>query len=175
MHRQDVKRVQVIDALDEATRPGAAGHLTVGQVMTPNPSCISANTTALDLVDLFHTREFRHPLVTDEKGHLVGVISDRDVLRCFGPDKHPQLEVLAGIRAADIMSTELVTVCPEQPLEHAVSMMLDFGISCLPVISGDRLVGILTATDIYIVSHLLLQSLPTMLSAQRAPMAQLSH
>jgi acetoin utilization protein AcuB len=163
--------MQVLDALDEAARQGKPGQLLIRDVMTANPDCISADTTALELVDLFHTREFRHPLVTDDAGRLVGVISDRDVLRCFGPEKHPKLEILAGIRADDIMSTELVTVCPDSPLEHAVNMMLDFGISCLPVVSKERLVGILTSTDIYIVSHLLLQSLPTVLSAQHAPLA----
>jgi CBS domain-containing protein len=141
--------------------------------MTASPRCISPDTTALELVDLFHTQEFRHPLVVNAAGHLIGVISDRDVLRCFGHERHPKVELLAGIRASEIMSTELVTVEPDAPLETAVSMMLDFGISCLPVVSNERLVGILTATDVYIVSHLLLQSLPTVLSAQHAPLPAL--
>src|SRR4051812_16454339 len=107
MHRLDVKRIQIIDAFEEASRAGHPGHLLVSHVMTPAPSCISPDTTVLDLVNLFHAREFRHPLVADENGRLVGVISDRDVLRCFGPDTHPKTEALAAIRAADIMSSEL--------------------------------------------------------------------
>ena len=57
------------------------------------------------------------------------------------------------------MSTDLLTVGPNTPLAEAVDVMIEHGISCLPVLAGDDLVGILTNTDLHVLLHLLLQSL----------------
>jgi CBS domain-containing protein len=127
--------------------------------MTANPSCISPEATLLELVKLFHAKEFRHPLVTDADANLVGVVSDRDVIRCFGPGRYPAEETLKGITAADIMSTDLVTISPEAPLEQAIELLCGYGINCLPVVSNAKLVGILTSTDLYVVLEMLLKTL----------------
>ena len=134
--------------------------------MTAAPTCISPNATVLELVQLFHDRQFRHPLVTDATGRLVGVISDRDVLRCLGPQRRPERSVLEGITAGEIMSTDLVTVSPSMPLERAVVLMSEQGISCLPVLAGGTLVGIVTNTDLHVVLQLLLQTLRQSLSEE---------
>ena len=157
MDRTDAKRQQVIEALADAVAPERHEGLTVSQVMTTAPSRIGPETTALELVKLFHAKQFRHLLVTDARDRLVGVISDRDVIRCLGPERHPERSVLAGITAARIMSTDLVTVGPNAPLERAVVLMIDEGISCLPVLAGETLVGILTNTDLHVVLRVLLQ------------------
>jgi CBS domain-containing protein len=137
---------------------GAVREISVAEAMTANPSCISPEATLLDLVKLFHAKEFRHPLVTDADGNLVGVVSDRDVIRCFGPGRYPAEDVLKGITAADIMSTDLVTISPDAPLEQAIELLCGYGINCLPVVSGAKLVGILTSTDLYVVLEMLLKS-----------------
>jgi CBS domain-containing protein len=136
--------------------------------MTGDPTCISPDATVLELVRLFHAKEFRHPLVSDADGNLLGVVSDRDVLRCFGPGRYPDSSVLEGVTAADIMSNDLVTIKPEAPLEQAIELLCGYGISCLPVVSGGKLVGILTSTDLYAVLETLLQSLRRSPSASAA-------
>ena len=107
-----------------------------------------AETSVLELVELFHAKHFRHVLVVDHEDKLVGVVSDRDVLRCFGFHEGPKRSILAGIRVQELMSTDLVTVRPETPLEQAVTLMVEEGISCLPVLNEAELVGILTNTDL---------------------------
>lgn len=154
MDRIDVKRLQVLDALGSKT----PALLTVGQVMTAGPSRITPDTTALELAKMFHAKRFRHLLVTDEKDKLIGVISDRDVIRCFGPTDTPDQAVLSSITAQQIMSSDLVTVGPNTPVERAVTLMIDQGISCLPVMADESLLGILTATDLHVVLHVLLQT-----------------
>lgn len=158
MDRLESKRNQVLEALGDAERWERQGGLTVGQVMTVEPSCISPDMNALELVKLFHAKQFRHLLVVQE-GHLAGVISDRDVIRCLGPEHSPQRDVLTRITAAEIMSTDLVTVGPETSLDKAAVMMLEEGISCLPVVSEGCLQGILTNTDLHVVLQILLQTL----------------
>jgi acetoin utilization protein AcuB len=159
MERFSQKRQQVATALREIAENLPGERLLVGKVMTRDPITISMDATVLQLVQLFHAKEFRHPLVTDHEGCLVGVVSDRDVIRCFGPDKYPQEDVLNSITTAEIMSTDLVTTSPETSLENAVELLFGYGINCLPVVSHGMLVGILTTTDLYLVLEGLLAGL----------------
>ena len=154
MDRINIKRNQLRATLstDKSDR------FCVAHVMTAEPSCILPETSVLELVELFHAKHFRHVLVVDHEGQLVGVVSDRDVLRCFGPQEGPKRSVLAGIRVEELMSTDLVTVRPETPLEQAVTLMMDEGISSLPVLNETELVGILTNTDLHVVLQVFLQS-----------------
>ncbi|MHC4401630.1 MAG: CBS domain-containing protein [Planctomycetota bacterium] len=159
MDRLDVKRAQVLEALTDRQFPDRNDELTVGQVMTAAPSCIRPETSALELARLLHSNRFRHLIVTEAGGRLLGVVSDRDVIRCFGPEQRPDRATLAKITAADIMSGDLVTAHPSTSLEQAVALMLAEGISCLPVLVDGTLVGILTNTDLHVVLQVLLQTL----------------
>ena len=138
MDRFSQIRQHVAAALREIAENLPGERLLVGKVMTREPITISMDATVLELVQLFHAKEFRHPLVTDHEGCLVGVVSDRDVIRCFGPEKYPQEDVLNSITTAEIMSTDLVTTSPETPLENAVELLFGYGINCLPVVSAGQ-------------------------------------
>jgi len=159
MDRTEIKRRQILAAFGNAQRADRGVGLNCGQVMTVSPSCVRLETPAIELVKLFHAKQFRHLLVTDEAERLVGVISDRDVIQYLGPTRHPDSSVLADIAAEKIMSTDLVTIGPGTSLERGVAIMLDYGISCLPVLADKVLVGILTNTDLHIALEVLLQTL----------------
>jgi acetoin utilization protein AcuB len=140
----------------------------VRDVMTPAPNCITSSTSVLDVVRMFHAKEFRHLLVTDSRGRLLGLVSDRDVLRIIGPDRQLDQDRLAEIPTLDIMSTDLITMTPDTSLSQATSEMLGNGISCLPVLADEKLVGILTGTDLQAVLEVLLEASQTALAAQPA-------
>ena len=154
MDRINIKRNQLRATLST----DKSGRFCVAHVMTTEPSCVQPETSVLELVELFHAKHFRHVLVVDHEDKLVGVVSDRDVLRCFGFHEGPKRSILAGIRVQELMSTDLVTVRPETPLEQAVTLMVEEGISCLPVLNEAELVGILTNTDLHVVLQVFLQS-----------------
>ncbi len=168
MNRVEQKRAKILSVLRDVDRWRAQGGLIVEQIMTPYPQCVPSSHSVLDVVKLFHANGHRHLLVTDRDApsRLVGVISDRDVLRCFGPDKYPNPERLAMITAAEIMSTDLITIGPDTPLHKAVTITVEHGISCLPVLADKALVGIVTDTDL----RLLLERLLPML--RESPAAQ---
>ena len=168
MQRLDVKRTQIADALQWCGGCSGQFRLRVGDVMTPSPVCVTSSTSVLDIVRMIHAKQFRHLLVTDHRGRLLGLVSDRDVLRCFGPGRYPDQEILAGIAAAEIMSSDLVTIRPETRLLDAATEMLAHGISCLPVLADDKIVGILTSTDLSAVLEVVLQTSDT---AQAEPSA----
>lgn len=153
-----IKQRQVDMALEHLGLGGSRGELLVAQVMTARPCCVSPDLTVLELIKLFHAKQFRHLLVTDADRRLVGVVSDRDVLRCMGYGRESNREDLEQIKARDVMSTDLVTISPVTTLDHATSIMLEQGISCLPVEDEGRVVGIVTNTDLHLVLRQLLRA-----------------
>jgi len=169
MDRLENKLQQVLTVVSAALRRGDGSSILVAQVMTASPSCVQLETSALELVRLFHSKGFRHLPVTDSRGRLVGIISDRDVLRAIGPGDGLDKDALAGIPAADLMSSDLVTIGPEQPLTSAVRLLLEHGISCLPVLTDGVLVGILTTTDLYVALQALLQAADSSPAAEFHP------
>ena len=160
MNRADIKRQLLIAVFQQAAKVGRLPAVTVGDVMTPSPLCVKPNLSALDLVHLFHEKRFRHMLVS-EQGRLVGIISDRDVVRLFGTHDAPEREYLEKITAGELMSTNLITVNATTTLIEAVGLIVDNGISCLPVVSGPEAIGILTSTDLYLSLEQLLLSVLT--------------
>jgi acetoin utilization protein AcuB len=160
MDRLDSKRIQVLGALERLWQRKSGQRLSAEQVMTRDPICVLPTSTLPELVEIFHDRHFRHLLVTDKEGKLRGVISDRDVLRMMGPGTAYK-EVLEGILAGEIMSTDLVTIEPGTTVTEAIASMIDHGISCLPVVEEGRLLGILTNTDLHVLLQMLLQTLRT--------------
>ncbi len=115
----------------------------------------------LDLVDdVMRLGRVRHfPIV--EKGRLVGVLSQRDLLAAAASSLL-QLEYgtarswLAKIPIAAVMSTTVHAVGPDRPLRDAVDMMLAEKIGCLPVVEDDQLLGLISETDcLRHLSHLL--------------------
>lgn len=160
MIRLDAKRIQVLGALEALWQHPGGRTIVTEQVMTAEPVCVSPEATLPELVEVFHSRHFRHLLVTDERGKLQGVISDRDVLRMMGPGTAYK-EVLEGILAREVMSTDLVTAGPRMPIADAIVTMVDHGISCLPIVAEGRLLGILTNTDLNVLLQMLLQTLRT--------------
>ena len=145
------KRQALQQFIDESAEISIPQAIRVADVMTPDPECLTIHATALDLVRRFHATGFRHLLLADEQNRLVGLISDRDVIRCYGVGNGPSADDLQRIRAADLMSSDLITVESTTPLDQVVDLMVDNGISSVPVVDDGQLVGILTNTDLFIV------------------------
>jgi len=148
MHRLAAKRHEIRRLFAGMADVSEPLELTVRQVMSARPHSVLPDTSVLDTVKLIKRFEVRHLLVTTESGHLIGMISDRDVVRCFGPERYPDEETLASIQACDIMSEDLITIGPQQPLQKGACLMLEYGVNSLPVVADGMPVGILTMTDL---------------------------
>jgi acetoin utilization protein AcuB len=124
----------------------------VESIMSENVHCILPEITLADLRDIFKQVPYHHLLVAQDK-HLLGVISDRDVLRMSSPyidtaDTTVQDQALLETVAQDIMSTTLITVKKDTLIDTAAILLLEHNISCLPVISmSNAIEGILTWKD----------------------------
>ncbi|ADB15666.1 CBS domain containing protein [Pirellula staleyi DSM 6068] len=164
MNRAQLKR-RVLHAVFQRTlSENRLQKLTAADIMTPGPTCVDPDATAMQLVELFDSKRFRHLLVT-QGTTLVGVISDRDIGRLFGMEESPERNYLAGITAGELMSEDLVVVDPTTPLSEAVRLIVDEGISCLPVVVAGQPVGVVTSTDLYLALEQLLSCIPALAAA----------
>ncbi len=115
--------------------------LSVRDVMSTDLVTVNPTEAARRAYELMRDRRIRHlPVVAD--GRLVGVLSDRDLRPILlSPG-------LAGARVGELMSENLTTISPDALVEDAASLLVVRKIGCLPVVDGDRLVGIVTETDL---------------------------
>jgi acetoin utilization protein AcuB len=125
----------------------------VHEVMTKHVVCVHMDET-LDVVrDLLSARRIHHVVVLEDN-RVVGIVSDRDVLRNLSPFMGTNSE--RTIDAATLrkhvhqfMTRNVQTVGADMLAVEAAKVLLERGISCVPVVSGSgSLVGILTTRDL---------------------------
>jgi acetoin utilization protein AcuB len=122
--------------------------LLVKDSMTREVIALSPGTTAAQALALCREERIRHlPILED--GRLVGIASDRD-LRSAAPalGDPGRAEALQNLQISDIMTRDVVTARPDDPIEEAANRMREKRIGCLPVVEDGDLVGILTSSDV---------------------------
>jgi acetoin utilization protein AcuB len=116
----------------------------VEQIMSSPVTTIESRARMAEAWALLQKERFRHlPVVED--GALVGIVSDRDVQveRARGWCKRTSPEI------ESIMRPGVVTARPEMPVEEASRLMLEHKVGALPVLDGERLVGIVSQSDLF--------------------------
>lgn len=127
--------------------------MNIDSIMTKKVITIDMDTQLKTICDIFDQKKFHHLLVV-ENDELLGVISDRDVLKAISPFLDTLAEQIRDLstlkkRAHQIMSRKLITISKEESLEEATGLLIRNNISCLPVISPDgQIEGILTWKDL---------------------------
>ena len=120
--------------------------------MTADVVTASPATTLAEALALTRKHRIRHlPVVADDQ--LVGLVTDRDLRLAMPPIWAEQQgdeirDALRNKTVAEFMVKTIVTTAPEAPIEQAARLLYEHKIGCLPVMSGEKLVGILTETDV---------------------------
>jgi acetoin utilization protein AcuB len=127
--------------------------MQVESIMSEKVHCVVPDMTLGKLREIFKEVPYHHLLVARD-GDLLGIISDRDVLRMLSPfidtDKATaQDQALLETTAQDMMTSILITVKKDTLVDTAAILLLEHNISCLPVVSKDDVIeGILTWKDL---------------------------
>lgn len=127
--------------------------MNVGKRMTSPLVVVSPSLSIMDALAMMNREKIRHMPVV-EKYKLVGIVTKNDLLNA-SPSKATTLNVweinylLAKITIKDVMSSPVITATEDTPIEEAARIMVDNQISCLPVMRGKDLVGIITETDLF--------------------------
>lgn len=125
----------------DAVRSGKAG--TVRDWMSREPVTVTPEASIEHVIRLMRARTIRHLLVMDGE-RLAGIVSNRDVRRLLLGGEH---SIPPSAPVTRVMTESPVTVSPETPLTVAARELLDRKIGALPVVEGDRPIGILTKSD----------------------------
>jgi len=130
------------------------GNNAIEKIMTRAPHTIEANRSVGAVLSLMREYGISHVPVMDS-GKLVGMISIQDVLEnIYWPQRRQTTGDIVGekietlsVPAKGIMNRPVITVEPQTSLRDIEKIMHDHDISCLPVTSNERLVGIVTKRD----------------------------
>lgn len=127
--------------------------MKVKDLMTEKVLTVSPEDRVDRVFFLFNFENIRHVPVV-EKGRLVGIVSDRDIKKILGPVKKTieradgTSVTISSRKVRTLLSRKPVTIEPEQRAADAAAIMAKRKIGALPVVHKDKLVGIITATDI---------------------------
>ena len=127
--------------------------LSVEFIMCTNVHTVTPEASLGELKEIFERVDYHHLLV-QEKGRLMGVVSDRDISRHLSPflntsgenrNDRKQLDM----SGTELMSTQLITVSKETAIDSASILLLENNISCLPVTGAQQVIeGIVSWKDI---------------------------
>jgi CBS domain-containing protein len=117
----------------------------VRHLMTRDVLSVSPATSRDEVVKKFQACRVSHLLVYDGCRRLLGVISDRDMLK------------RQGNTAAEVMTATVVSVTPDTTISSAVSLLIERRISSLPVVENDVVCGVITTTDLLLTLQCALQ------------------
>ncbi|GGB27224.1 acetoin utilization protein AcuB [Lentibacillus populi] len=122
--------------------------MLVENIMKTDMQTLPPNATIAEALKLLQQYHIRHIPITNEHNHVIGIVSDRDVRDAspsiFNEDAG-QTELQNEIQT--IMSQPVVTVHPLDFVEEIARIFYDEEFACLPVVSNNELIGIVTEKD----------------------------
>jgi CBS domain-containing protein len=128
--------------------------MRVRDLMSRQVVTIGTSDSCLEAVMRMQRARVRHLPVVNRDGLLVGILTDRDLRHhLFSPRVFPELgttpvDVLfKAVPVAEIMSTDVITVEPDDDLAEAARTMRERQVGSLPALENGRVVGILTEID----------------------------
>ncbi|AXI24909.1 CBS domain-containing protein [Methanofervidicoccus sp. A16] len=112
----------------------------VKEIMTSNPVCVRESTPLDEVIDIFVEKNVGGTPVIDKEDILISIITERDVIRHL-------IDKIEGKTVQDYMTEDPIVATPGMRLKDVARVMLRNGFRRLPVVSEDRLVGMVTSTD----------------------------
>ncbi len=126
--------------------------MNVRNLMATDVVTVDRNDDLRLVDDIMAERGIRHiPVVEDDA--IVGMVTQRDMFKAqmssaMGYGEKSQRSFLHTVLVKEIMTYPVITIGPETPVVEAADLIMRKGIGCLPVVQGDRLVGVITKTNL---------------------------
>jgi CBS domain-containing protein len=120
---------------------------TVADLMVADPIVAGLEQSLSQVDSLMGVHSVRHLPVVDDQKRVLGVISNRDILRWQRSSLSSASSSSPDITVRDVLSENVWSTSPEASLHDAAQTLRDHAFSALPVVEESRLVGILTETD----------------------------
>ena len=123
----------------------------VGQIMTPRPAAVAPDDSLGHAAGVMVEGGFRHLPVVDEDDMVVGVLSERDLRTRLGTELERFADAARDVLAeevAGVMRPDPITLPSDSTVRDALELLADERVGALPVVDGDRLVGIVSYLDV---------------------------
>ena len=126
--------------------------ITINEFMTAEPYTLRETDSLSDARAVMTDRNIRHIPIIDENKHLLGLVTQRDVLAATDPASSQQTRSApqagdSDIKISDIMIRDISVIHKTDSLRQAALYLQSHKYGCLPVLSGNQLVGIITDSD----------------------------
>ena len=118
--------------------------MLVREVMTPEPLVVYKSERVAQIASLIHCHGIHQVPVVDERNRLVGIITDRDIRSATAHDER----IGQALCAEEVMTNEVISVEPTDDFADAIGILCRRHFGALPVVVGDRVVGILSSRDL---------------------------
>ena len=113
-------------------------------IMTPDPQCVKEDETLVDAARLMRDLDVGALPICGNDERLKGMLTDRDiVVKCIADGGDP-----SSVTAGSLGQGKPVTIGADDPVEEILRTMTEHAVRRLPVIDGDRLVGIVSQADV---------------------------
>ncbi len=116
--------------------------MKIKSLMIVNPVTVTENTSIQNAIELMKEKGFRHLPVVSKEMKLKGFITLSDLKQGLIP------AMVGDLTLSDLMIIDPITVAPDDDLETAARLIYEHKISGMPVVVNDKLVGIITESDI---------------------------
>lgn len=125
------------------------------QIMSSPVVTLAEESSIHQAYDLFEKYEFRHVPVITTQQTLLGILSDRDVLRKLGCLCTDEVKNMKGHTVADVMISEVLTASRKTDIRYITRLFVENRIGSMPIVDDRKLIGIITRSDILkaILSH----------------------
>ena len=122
--------------------------------MTRNPVTATPDMSIAEASALMKQEKVHRLPVLDKDKKLVGIITEKDILYASPSPAsslsiHEMAYLLSKLTVKKLMSKNVVTISKDTTVEEAARMMVDQDLSSLPVLEGDKLIGIVTKSDMF--------------------------
>ncbi|HVQ17730.1 MAG TPA: CBS domain-containing protein [Actinomycetes bacterium] len=117
---------------------------TAREIMTTNAECARTDETLADAARKMRDLDVGALPICGEDDRLQGMVTDRDiVVRCVAEGTDP-----TSTPVSELAEGKPVTIGADDPIDEALRTMIEHGVRRLPVIDGDRLVGMVSQADV---------------------------
>jgi CBS domain-containing protein len=111
---------------------------TLAEIVKPNFITVAPEDTLGEVAERM-TRQNTGAVIVKDFGRLIGILTERDMLRAMAARVHT-----SDARVRQWMTVDPVTASPETDLEEAAQVMLDNGFRHLPVVEGENVLGVVS-------------------------------
>ncbi|MDQ4065568.1 MAG: CBS domain-containing protein [Actinomycetota bacterium] len=119
----------------------------IRDIMTHDPATLSASASVAEAAQLMRDSDIGDVIVLGDGNEIAGIVTDRDIAVQVVADNRDASSTKVG----EIASRDLVTISPDESIGNAVRLMSERAVRRLPVVEGNRPVGIVSLGDLAVI------------------------